>query len=249
MAITEKPYTTVGVILLAAGQSRRFGGDKRLAEITLNTSVSTSAKSSRTVLFQTVSQICESGLPLFVVLRPGDQAIGQQLDQLGIDWGICPDAALGMGHSLAFGVHSNQHWHGWLIALADMPWIQPHTYRQVAEVIADSAAQQNAGLIARPQLIQEPLAREPQTINLTSPTNLRSPANPPSPAAQHSIASRPRYGHPVGFSRAFGWQLMQCQGDHGARHLMQRHQDVIYPVSVSDAGILRDIDTRTDLER
>lgn len=120
----------VGMILLAAGKSERFGGDKRLASIALPESAQ-----PQPMLFVTLQQICVSGLPVFVVLRPGDQQWGEALDKLSIDWGICPEAGLGMGHSLAFGVHATQHWNGWLIALADMPFIQPATYQRVAEAL------------------------------------------------------------------------------------------------------------------
>ena len=123
---------TVGVVLLAAGRSQRFGSDKRHAPFPESAQVNTS------VFFSTLSQIRASKLPCFVVLRPGDQALGQQLDQLNIEWGICPDADQGMGHSLAFGVRATQHWSGWLIALADMPWIQPQTYQAIASQISDS---------------------------------------------------------------------------------------------------------------
>ncbi len=126
MSNTDAP---IGVILLAAGKSERFGGDKRLAEIRQPQGT------QQPMLLTTLQQIRASGLPLFVVLRPGDQQWGDALDKLSIDWGICPEAAQGMGHSLAFGVHATQHWNGWLIALADMPFIQPATYQRVATAL------------------------------------------------------------------------------------------------------------------
>lgn len=123
---------TTGIILLAAGQSERYGGDKRLASIT-------GGDGSLPMLLATLEHINASGLPVFVVLRPGDVQWEQELDQRGIEWGTCPDAALGMGHSLAFGVHATQHWQHWLIALADMPFVQPQTYRAIANALEQHA--------------------------------------------------------------------------------------------------------------
>lgn len=140
MSNTDAP---IGVILLAAGKSERFGGDKRLAEIRQPQGT------QQPMLLTTLQQIHASGLPLFVVLRPGDQQWGDALDKLSIDWGICPEAAQGMGHSLAFGVHATQHWNGWLIALADMPFIHSQTYRQVADSLKQHA-------IVRPRLQSQP---------------------------------------------------------------------------------------------
>lgn len=138
----SNPDAPIGVILLAAGKSERFGGDKRLAAITLN-------GHTQPMLLTTIQQIQASGLPLFVVLRPGDQQWGETLDKLNIDWGICPEAALGMGHSLAFGVHATQHWNGWLIALADMPFILSQTYRDLAAALKRHP-------IVRPYLTSQP---------------------------------------------------------------------------------------------
>ncbi len=123
---------TTGIILLAAGQSERYGNDKRLASIT-------GRDGSQPMLLATLEHINASGLPVFVVLRPGDVQWEQELDQRGIEWGTCPDAALGMGHSLAFGVHATQHWQHWLIALADMPFVQPQTYRAIANALEQHA--------------------------------------------------------------------------------------------------------------
>ncbi|CAJ0687278.1 Purine catabolism protein PucB [Ralstonia mannitolilytica] len=44
----------------------------------------------------------------------------------------CADAARGMGASLAAGVAARPQAGGWVIALADMPWIAPATIAQVA---------------------------------------------------------------------------------------------------------------------
>lgn len=57
---------------------------------------------------------------------------------------------------------------------------------------------------------------------------------------------RGKRGNPVAFSAAHREQLLQLQGDQGARSLLQRYP--VHQVPVEDAGILRDIDTRADLE-
>ena len=195
---------TVGVVLLAAGRSQRFGSDKRHAPFPESEQVKSS------VLLSTLSQIRASKLPCFVVLRPGDRSLGLQLDQLNVEWGICPDAHLGMGHSLAFGVHSTQHWQGWLIALADMPWVLATTYQALA-------AQLNGENIIRPCV------------------------------AGSGSTAKP--GNPVAFSQTFAFELMQCCGDRGARHVIAANPHQIENLQVNDPGILRDIDRPTDLPR
>ena len=193
---------TAGVVLLAAGRSQRFGSDKRHALLPGE------QQNTASVFFNTLHQIQASHLPCFVVLRPGDHDLAEKLDDMAIDWGICPDANLGMGHSLAFGVRATQHWQGWLIALADMPWIQPQTYQAIAGQISDSN-------IVKPYILQ------PDSTKCT--------------------------GNPVAFSRPFAYQLMQCQGDQGARRLVQQHTDKLLELKVSDTGIIRDIDRPSDI--
>lgn len=54
-------------------------------------------------------------------------------------------------------------------------------------------------------------------------------------------------GHPVGFSRAFGAQLMALRGDSGARAILAAHPAQIRQVEVSDPGVVEDIDTPPDV--
>jgi len=54
-------------------------------------------------------------------------------------------------------------------------------------------------------------------------------------------------GHPVAFSKAFFAQLCACDGDTGARHILQQHGDQLVSIDTDDAGVLADIDTPADL--
>ncbi|WP_430461469.1 nucleotidyltransferase family protein [Thalassolituus sp. LLYu03] len=117
-----------GVVVLAAGSGERYGHDKRLAAVP-------GKQGHEPMLLATLRAVRASGLPFIVVLRSGDLQWEQELDAIGVDWIACPEAHKGMGHSLAAGVHATQHWDGWLIALADMPFIQPGTYRAVADAL------------------------------------------------------------------------------------------------------------------
>lgn len=50
-------------------------------------------------------------------------------------------------------------------------------------------------------------------------------------------------GHPVLFGRAFWPELLQLQGDEGARAVLQAHREAWHPLEVEDPGVLRDVDT------
>lgn len=54
-------------------------------------------------------------------------------------------------------------------------------------------------------------------------------------------------GHPVLFGRRFWPQLMQLQGENGAKGLIASHAQQVIAVTLSDKGILRDVDTPADL--
>jgi molybdenum cofactor cytidylyltransferase len=54
-------------------------------------------------------------------------------------------------------------------------------------------------------------------------------------------------GHPVGFARSLKAQLAAVDGDEGARAVIVRHRAAFAAIEVDDPGIVRDIDTPSDL--
>ena len=61
-------------------------------------------------------------------------------------------------------------------------------------------------------------------------------------------AYRGERGHPVGFARRYLAQLLRLEGDEGARSVIGRHPLDLDIVDCDDRGILRDIDTASDLD-
>ena len=56
-------------------------------------------------------------------------------------------------------------------------------------------------------------------------------------------------GHPVGFDRAFGPDLMALQGDSGARGVLKAHPHAVQALELDDPGVLLDVDLPEQLPR
>ncbi len=54
-------------------------------------------------------------------------------------------------------------------------------------------------------------------------------------------------GHPVGFGRRYLAELLQLQGDQGARAVIEHHGADVHAIECDDPGVLQDIDMRSDL--
>ena len=74
------------------------------------------------------------------VVRPEDAELSMRLAAAGARVVTCPDADRGMGRSLAFGVSATAQARGWVIALADMPWVAPGSIEAVARRLEAGAA-------------------------------------------------------------------------------------------------------------
>ncbi len=61
-------------------------------------------------------------------------------------------------------------------------------------------------------------------------------------------AYRGERGHPIGFGHRYRDELLNLQGDEGARSVIGRHPGDMEFIDCDDRGILRDIDTPADLE-
>jgi molybdenum cofactor cytidylyltransferase len=123
-------------ILLAAGRGARFGGDKLLARLPaashgVGTGTPVGAAASRHLL----AAIGE----VIAIVRPGDSLLRAALSGTGARVIACADAHLGMGASLACGVAAAADADGWIVALADMPWIAPATIMAVGDALASGA--------------------------------------------------------------------------------------------------------------
>lgn len=116
-------------LLLAAGASTRFGGDKLLHPLADGTPMGLSA--ARKLLGQVDFGIA--------VVRPSDHALAGLLAAEGWQVARCGAAVDGMGASLACGVNAAPHARGWLIALADMPFIRSETIGAVAALLRAGA--------------------------------------------------------------------------------------------------------------
>ncbi|WP_051293584.1 nucleotidyltransferase family protein [Pseudoduganella violaceinigra] len=120
-------------ILLAAGRGSRFdpsgARSKLLQELPGGERVA--AASARALL---------AAVPRVVaVVRPDDEATAHLLRDLGCEVLVCADAGSGMAASLACGVRRAQDASGWLIALADMPFVRAATMAALVQAVAQGA--------------------------------------------------------------------------------------------------------------
>jgi molybdenum cofactor cytidylyltransferase len=116
-------------ILLAAGASRRFGSNKLTGSLPDGGPVA--VRACRNLLAGTDR--------VLAVVRPGSEELTALLQAEGAEVRVCANAGQGMGASLSFGIRACPEAAGWLIALADMPWIEPVTIRNVADALRSGA--------------------------------------------------------------------------------------------------------------
>ncbi|MEE4298174.1 MAG: nucleotidyltransferase family protein [Pseudomonadales bacterium] len=131
----------VDALVLAAGRSRRFGSDKRRAQLDDGTPM----------LLATVRRYLEVFDRVIVTLRAeGDAALATTLQREGdVRTVFSMRAAEGMGGSLADGVQAVRPGAAIAVALADMPWVRPST---LARLRAEAAVLPAGDWIVLPRL-------------------------------------------------------------------------------------------------
>jgi molybdenum cofactor cytidylyltransferase len=113
----------IAVIVLAAGESRRWGDDNKLL----------APVGSMPMIRRTVEMALASGLrPVTVVTGHEADAVVMALDCLPIKLAHAPNFAEGMSASLKAGVSASAASGGVLICLGDMPWVKPETLAAIA---------------------------------------------------------------------------------------------------------------------
>ena len=117
-------------VLLAAGAGRRFGGDKLAHPLA-------DGRPMALVAAANLHAACDR---VVVVLRAADHPLAPSFTAMGGTVAACADAGGGMGHSLAAGVRATPGAAGWIVALADMPFIQPASHRAVVAALRAGAS-------------------------------------------------------------------------------------------------------------
>lgn len=139
-AATPAPRGAIVGLLLAAGASRRFGTDKLAHALPHGVAVAVqAARHLRSEIDRVVA-----------VVRPGAEATARALAAEGCEIVICADADVGMSASLACGVRAAGDAAGYLVALADMPFVRPSTIAAVRDALAGGA------LLVRPYFRTRP---------------------------------------------------------------------------------------------
>lgn len=117
-------------VLLAAGRARRFGSDKLLAPLP-----GTDEPIAVTAARRLVAAMPDS----LAVVRDAEGPLARRLAAVGLDIVPHPDPDAGMGTSIACAVRHRSEAAGWVVALADMPWIAPASIRAVADALTQGA--------------------------------------------------------------------------------------------------------------
>ncbi|HFD7737645.1 MULTISPECIES: nucleotidyltransferase family protein [Serratia] len=137
---------TTGIVITAAGRGERFiqaGGQGNK----LNAGFTDAAGEGRSLFEHTLRQALASGLPVQVVTRPDNLPVLAACAANQVPVTLL--ASSGLGDSIAAGVAATPHWQGWLIHLADMPFVGAEVFRQVADALRQHA-------IVRPCYAQQP---------------------------------------------------------------------------------------------
>lgn len=118
---------SAGIVLLAAGRSRRFGADKRRSRL----------PDGRRLLDASLRNALASGLPVVLCLAERDRDDPPATVPAPTLIHFAERADRGMGASLASASAVIPPWHALLVALADMPAIAPASYRSIAAHVAE----------------------------------------------------------------------------------------------------------------
>jgi len=120
-------------ILLAAGFSRRFGASNKLLQPMAD---------GRAIALASAQNLMQAIPTSIAVVRPENTALAAMLQQAGLTVFACKESEQEMAASLAaairFSADFDESKHGFVIALADMPYIQPATIRTVAHSLNSS---------------------------------------------------------------------------------------------------------------
>ncbi|HTT12986.1 MAG TPA: nucleotidyltransferase family protein [Burkholderiaceae bacterium] len=127
-------------ILLAAGVGQRFDPTGR--RLKLLEPAPAGPHAGVPLALASARNLLNAVGTVYAVVRPADDDVGQQrlhalLSDAGCRLVICEQAREGMGASLACGVRATADAKGWVIALADMPAIEPGSIRAVARALAE----------------------------------------------------------------------------------------------------------------
>lgn len=118
-------------LLLAAGKGTRFDpagtGNKLLAPL----------PGSDEVVAVAAARAMLQVLPVLAVVSDVDSELGRRLADAGCELVGCDDADTGMSASLMCGIRQAQDAAGWIIALADMPYVQAATHRGLLAALKD----------------------------------------------------------------------------------------------------------------
>lgn len=125
-----KHPANITALLLAAGRSSRFGSNKLLHPLGNDCVVLQAARN--------LASVCQH---LLVVCNDTD--VTQRLALAGYETIHCPRSDDGLSASIACGILASREADGWLIALGDMPWIEPRTIRRVRDSLL-----QHDGIVA-----------------------------------------------------------------------------------------------------
>ena len=116
-------------LLLAAGSAKRFGSDKLLHPLQHGVPIAVQA-----------ARHLKAEIPRVVAaLRPQSENLAKLLEAEGCEVALCANADEGMGASLACAVRAAGAADGYLVALADMPFVRPTSIAAVRDALAGGA--------------------------------------------------------------------------------------------------------------
>jgi len=187
----------IGAIILAAGNSSRFGdenkllakfGEKTVIETTINNIAKLFKKDEITIVLRNKSK-----LPNFLKFLPYKLTIVLQEN-------------FGISESIKQGLNNFITKDGVIICLGDMPGVSASTYSK----IRNSLSEQEDKIIV-------PLYKG-------------------------------KKGNPIGIPRKFYGKLKKISGDEGFKQLFSQLKKNINFIEIDDRYILKDIDTKKDLQ-
>jgi molybdenum cofactor cytidylyltransferase len=116
-------------LLLAAGSATRFGSDKLAHRLPHGVPIAVQAARH---LHSIIAVI-------YAVVKPGADDLALQLKKEGCQVVVCESAAEGMGASLACAARAAGRTDGYLVALADMPFVRTASIAAVRDALVGGA--------------------------------------------------------------------------------------------------------------